>query len=1145
MTSEIQISQIDKLKEAAFGLGVSSFADAANVGSIVVFVTNQFHPLLFNVATGQSTLFQGKSKVEPMTMCIDISNDAQMVVTGHDDGSVFLWSIKDGCTLLKAHKKMHTSPICQIKFGEKSDGFYVSDCHGLTSFVSITMIFGIVGFSEKEIHDGKIPVQQLVVSRSDGPFPVGYIVFPTSYVIFNPRMKKGMVVFESKQFQNPPMVTLVGREQDYCVAIANGNKLAIMQMRSPDDKNVLKMGEFNGESRITAVMFLSTSLLVVISENGSMKLVGSNGQIVCSSAESALSGLTREMRTVMSYNEEVMFLTTHDLMSLAFESWESLIMKHASGKEWEAAFRRLSEVHLGLGDELIGIPTNPSVRRRSVERLATNVLTKYFASVLEGPSDQLAENVSKYAFIIATMELYHTIEHDIYDMFKGAGKLGVFFDGFMTELPMKQISLICTPCFVDKYIEFTIGSNMKQKAEERLCEIAFELAYVRKITEIARSHDMIDFARYLLVTYEDNYLVPCQLFFDHGRVLEFMKDVFDKSLDEAKMREAQCTLAVWLLVPDKDGQFHRLRAVFEADWQSAAGFTDKIMRLLPIQYTVEQALRYRHVVEAVLQIVDSVDYLVALPLMKLVLPLIPIREIPIGTRSLSHVVQWIFTSDEPPSMREAVLELFTATHPGIIPDTSLAQWCEAAGFVRAVTKLYVQSKQYLNIIASMILTAEGRGNIFEFIENQAKADPDEVLLAVTSHVRALLAIHPLRFVSFINRFYQSSHSDILDSLSPQLQMIYLNAYVDVVGASELGKRWTQLLFRLIMDYDPRTAAHFLTEHITELDLDEARNICERKKRVDCLVQIRIYHQQNREAVDEIGHEVERTLLDFIESDSNASPSNLDELADMEELKEPMDAIRVAIKLLESTKEDSDNAMQWQRVYMFFRFPIYRAAKKKDNIKNAVTMMFSYFFVTSLNTIQAHTAFLIMSIHFAGLDHQQYREVLSNVFRRIDYERNLFAGVEHMLVNDCLDLIDKVFAKETRGIGCQGIPHCGVCHEPIMKSLSKFKVYECGHCYHLTPECGEHTTCPICAGMGVRTRSACDASDVQKMTTRRMQQVMRRMDFALRKNFGEQKNSADAHAAVYFAEQERIEPLEQIDLSEMVPPPSEHTVVFDF
>jgi hypothetical protein len=58
--------------------------------------------------------------------------------------------------------------------------------------------------------------------------------------------------------------------------------------------------------------------------------------------------------------------------------------------------------------------------------------------------------------------------------------------------------------------------------------------------------------------------------------------------------------------------------------------------------------------------------------------------------------------------------------------------------------------------------------------------------------------------------------------------------------------------------------------------------------------------------------------------------------------------------------------------------------------------------------------LILGVHFQ-IDPGQFRDILGSAFSRIDYERNLLAGVEELMANDRRDLASKVYEQKARGL----------------------------------------------------------------------------------------------------------------------------------
>lgn len=65
-------------------------------------------------------------------------------------------------------------------------------------------------------------------------------------------------------------------------------------------------------------------------------------------------------------------------------------------------------------------------------------------------------------------------------------------------------------------------------------------------------------------------------------------------------------------------------------------------------------------------------------------------------------------------------------------------------------------------------------------------------------------------------------------------------------------------------------------------------------------------------------------------------------------------------------------------------------------------------VISINSLTTNHVFLILAVHFR-MELQQFREILTNVFRRIDYQRNLYNAVEQLLVEDTIEIVETVYA----------------------------------------------------------------------------------------------------------------------------------------
>lgn len=1243
MSSNIIIKDFPKFKECCDSLEIRSIVDAANNGSHFVFAVNGYFPISFDIETNDISIFQFKSRSQQLKqcdpLCIDISNDSKFVVTGYDDGSIALWSIEHNYTFIKSFQKLHTSPITQIKFGPNNN-ILASDMNGLTtiiSFFSISVSLGVYTFKESIIYQGKLPVQNLIISRSNSPFPIGFIIFPTSYVCFDLKeilsstfqSTKDIRLIESDTFFDPPCLSLFPRTSDYFLSVCTGKSFKLLQVRSYDQMIPL-ISDFECDSKSGSICFsefISNSLIVITTSNGLMELITTNGLEVCSSTSQRLKEMLNAIRSVQCHNEKVILVTTESLYSLSFESWDEMILKFMKEGKFTIAFQSLSEINLDLNRNLVGIPSNLSIRRRKVIELGEKLLDEFFKDVFE-PSNvnECSEKVANIAMYTTTLEINDYLASKIASLYEEHGKLREFYEGIQRGTE-KNFSLFITTEFLRKFLDFySKGENKEKKMEEierMLISLNYQESQVLQVVKVAADFKLLRLIKHLFLKFLNDPITPCQFFYENGKLIEYFEPLFQPKKDKANslatsdessdelccyfedeesLITTQKSLIVWLMLPDAEtGEFTRLRSLFESNWKKASLFTCRIISMLPIQFTFSDTIKVETFVEAVLAMVEGVDYETCEPILDQVLPILAAKEIPLTGKSIKHIFSWCFADPQttstaavnansafvsrqsrssslksqqasslsssshlsqpmqiPPSVRESVFEMANAAYPDVVPRRYLISWCERAGFSRFVQRYYTPMREYGRIISSMLLSDESRSQVFEFIETSMKTptassastmssmrdaeqNKEKMKVAILQNAAPLLLLDPDRFVVLVESHFPGLHDAVIATLNRrQHKLVYLNALVDVVGQQGLTTEWANSVFQLSLDYDPDNACHFLTDHINDVDLDEVERLSEKYGRVDCLVQIKIYNQQFREAIVQAGQEIERKLLNFIESGFfELNPKSIDELCDKtsssssfddEEsasvrlLKEPMDMIRVAIRLLQSRSLDKDISLQWQRMYLYFQFPLYHAAQKAKedekfmNIQNCVSLMFSFFIVSSLDSITAHHALCILCLHFSVLELSQYNRIYASILSRIVYQRNLIRSLDEMLMIDTAELIQKVHQKRSRGTKSQPFLQCCTCQEILCRSSDLFNIFPCGHCFHL--RCCPDTKCPLCAGSFVMQNSVKDdqfsQSQKRKLTTRQVQFLSRRLEFSLRKNFGEEAEGAKSANQVFFA-----------------------------
>jgi hypothetical protein len=477
-----------------------------------------------------------------------------------------------------------------------------------------------------------------------------------------------------------------------------------------------------------------------------------------------------------------------------------------------------------------------------------------------------------------------------------------------------------------------------------------------------------------------------------------------------------------------------------------------------------------------------------------------------------------------------------AQFPFLFPEDKLSAWCESARFLGAVIRVFLPKKDYTKIVTSMLINQESDKSVFDFLEEHI-ADRPQVKRALATVMSVLVLMSPEHTFEFVNKHFVNHH-EFIDLLSPQLRFLYIRALLDK-QQGDADPKLIDMMFKLTCQYDPQNASAFLVNHIDFLNMDAAEREAKQFGCIACLITLKIRVQKYAEAVEQIGGEIERTLLNFTMSDLDVQPSSIDQLADLPALAEPMETIRVAIDLLQQLSRDQPNfAMLWQKVYLGFQLPVFVCAQKKPAVNAAVTLMFAYFLVTSLNSLTANHVFLILAVHFRMEPHQ-FREILANVFRRIDYQRNLYGAVEQLLMEDTIALVERVYADKARGFRSLQEPICGKCGQPISRTVGSAQLLPCGHCYHNWEECRIEGACPMCAGE--RQHGAVVHDDAPpRLTPDKYDQLMRRMNYRLRQSLGRDAGGVDA--SVYFGAADAPPPAARaIRLAPIAPPPRAFSV----
>ncbi|KAH0793470.1 hypothetical protein GPJ56_002517 [Histomonas meleagridis] len=294
-------------------------------------------------------------------------------------------------------------------------------------------------------------------------------------------------------------------------------------------------------------------------------------------------------------------------------------------------------------------------------------------------------------------------------------------------------------------------------------------------------------------------------------------------------------------------------------------------------------------------------------------------------------------------------------------------------------------------------------------------------------------------------------------------------------------------------FEPQNALNFLQDHLTEININEAKVICKKYNNGDCLIHI----ARHLGDIDSAISAIENILLDFIEMDNNDFECTSEgDLTRFPQLKNSIQAIDIGVSFLKETHT--------LKLFRIFTFPLYHSRTKHKNIHQTLTVLYTHFIIQSLKFIEANELLPIVVRHIRTFSNEEASLVMKQILFELEYKKNLSDSVNEMCVNDCIALINKAFEHNSTGIASNATDlYCSSCYQPIEKSTVEFLIFPCGHMFHQQVECcNSDDKCPICFKQGMGTGLApSDEAPPQKLSKRRIQQLLRRIDFSLKKNYG--------------------------------------------
>lgn len=602
-------------------------------------------------------------------------------------------------------------------------------------------------------------------------------------------------------------------------------------------------------------------------------------------------------------------------------------------------------------------------------------------------------------------------------------------------------------------------------------------------------------------------------------------------------------ICLWLFCPTNMLGFARLANIIDNDLELATTILSKCATLLPLKYAPNNELNLSYFADAVMQVLnqraegDDIKYEKYLPLLNIVCPLYAQPEVTITRCALRLTCNWCFhCTEQPQSLRIEVINKVRSKYPTLITEEDFMNYSVAAGFRFAVEAKYLEQKRYDIIVSSMICEPEDRTIILDFLENHIE-DKEEVKKALLDNIEGLVLINSDALFNFVLNNYPDLKEEIIQNkLTNDLQkFLYLGSYLEL--DTENAKSHLDELFELICNINPSNAILFFQDHSSELDIEKAKTVCEKYGVSDCFVTIAKVTNNQEEAIKS----VEKSLIDVLETEG-IETINVSSEAQLGQYVPLVRALNAIDSLLEFQKEtvekegitaeDGIKSMKNMKFFQAFNFPFFVAREKPASVRKILFLLFTHFVIGSMDSVPVKLLFTLLFIHVRQFDFNEIREILAQLSDEVEFKERLADSLLQMSAEDTCHILDEVFKYVTKGRKTSVNVCCSSCLKPLSPpQYGEVLIFPCGHIFHDEKECWQSKddvgnpvrpeSCPICnKGNDLTETLEVQIPDTKKKLSKsQMNMLLRRLDFALKRNYGADVDDYRP-SSVYFAAEGR-------------------------
>lgn len=1133
---------------------------AASNNRNIVTVADNGLPTLLNLKREEIKSFQNPKQISftrPTAIAVD--RESNYIITGHSDGSICVFSTKSNYNLLTTFKYEHKTEISAIQFSPEPGIFNVGDLSGVTTRVSVGKVFSTM-LKEKVVYQDPHPVQQILFTRPNFPFSACILVYSNHFVLLDiTRESDEQVCQRSNDFLYPPFIVfkegahatinLYVFENRSCTLYTLENShhfrfVGTTVLLKSANENVIQAFLWNSRMIAIVTNVGLTRFINITDLNSSLeKEIHHYEDKIVDRKQSPLSQAILSYSVHMASFDEILYcVIPSKVVKLTFTPWTSKVRKFVSKLQWSDAFSMIVNISKMTERDQIGLPDRASEQQISIKSLSQEIITQFIEVALSAKnSETIKSSVTESIRLASQVGIEKFMIDEILHKLVVEGYEKYFYDCVFQDETINTTHYL-TPDFVMHFLSLYREKNDLQYAENCLLKVEIPQNYSKDIASIIYEFGLMHLFMILMIYSFYDFITPCIILQDDFEKFSmYLSMVFsDRTVDARSLKikkYARLSIFMWLFCPLGTSGFSRLAKLIENNFDLAVNVLKVCSELLPLQYSPLQMITETEFCDCIMQILSSkttneggINYEKSLPILNIVCPLYAREDTVVTKCALPLTVHWCFHCHEQPhKIRISILTKIRRQYECLITDEQFLSYSIAAGFRFAIEQKYLPSKDYDIIIQSLLTNSEGRSDVFNFIFEYEKEDHQKMKDAIISNVDGLLLVNSDHFVSLLTNIFPELIDDIQTCLSSKLlRYLFLNSLLELDESK--GLKHIDELFELICELNQSIALSFFTDHQKDLNLEKSKECCLKFQITECLISIAKIQNNVNDGIQA----TEWALINLLEMDGidQITIDSTQQLAQYPELSRAISVVEALADFQNSIvlngDFDGDDAMVF---FDAFNFPFYYSRRKPQSVRKILFLIFAEFIVHSIQAIPVPVLFDSMYRHMCQFEFYEIYEVLTELSNEVEFKERLSSSLLEMAANDTCDLLDLVYQHSTKGSQTSVNVSCASCLKPLdPPQFGTALIFPCGHILHDEKECwmckddddnpAKPTECPICnKGDDLEPISAKLPDTVKKLSKSQINTLLRRMEFALKRNYGSDINDYRP-SSVYFAYEKR-------------------------